>query len=211
MDFKEAFVRSNRSERDYRVAPENRHPIPVEDCYAALIWLHSQAKDLGVDNSRITIVGLSAGGGLAAGVSLMARDRGLNPPIAKQILECPMLDDRNTVADPKLMPFVSWSWDDNWTGWNALLGGEPGSDSVSEYAAPARAGNLTGLPETYIDVGTLDVFAKEDEAFARRLEEAGVRVEWHLYGGVPHGFEFRGRQSKIVHQAQVNRRAAIQS
>ena len=193
------------------MAPEVHHPTPVEDCYAALVWLHSQAKDLGIDNARISVVGLSAGGGLAAGVSLMARDRGLNPPIVKQILQCPMLDDRNTEADAKLAPFITWSWDDNWTGWNALLGERAGSSSTSAYAAPARAENLGGLPSTYIDVGTLDIFAKEDERYAERLREAGVQVEWHLYQGVPHGFEFRGRQSEITQRAQSNRRAAIQS
>lgn len=141
----------------------------------------------------------------------MARDRGLNPPIAKQIILCPMLDDRNTEVDAELAPFVSWSWDDNWTGWNALLGERAGSSSVSAYAAPARAENLGGLPSTFIDVGSLDIFAKEDERYALRLREAGVQVEWHLYQGVPHGFEFRGRQSEIVQRAQLNRRAAIRS
>lgn len=140
----------------------------------------------------------------------MARDRGLNPPIAKQILQTPMLDDQNTESDAAMAPFVTWSWDDNWTGWNALLGEKAGSSSVSPYTAAARAENLGGLPPTYIDVGTLDIFAKEDERFASRLREAGVEVEWHLYQGVPHGFEFRGRQSKIVHETQSNRRAAIQ-
>ena len=141
----------------------------------------------------------------------MARDRGLNPPIAKQILLCPMLDDRNTETDAALAPFVTWSWDDNWTGWNALLGGRAGSSSVSAYAAPARAEDLGGLPSVYIDVGTLDIFAKEAERFALRLRESGVEVEWHLYQGVPHGFEFRGRQSRMAQRARSNRLTAIQS
>jgi acetyl esterase/lipase len=93
------------------VAPEVQHPIPVEDCYSALLWLHSNAKSLGIDASRISLVGLSAGGGLAAAVSLMARDRGLIPPIAKQILLCPMLDDRNTEANAELLPFTTWTWE----------------------------------------------------------------------------------------------------
>jgi acetyl esterase/lipase len=141
----------------------------------------------------------------------MARDRGLYPPVAKQILLCPMLDDRNLEADPALEPFIFWTWDDNWTGWNALLQGQAGSKSVSAYAAPARAENLDGLPPTYIDVGTLDIFAKEDEDFASRLREAGVQVEWHLYQGVPHGFEFQGRQSKMHQRALSNRRGAIKN
>jgi acetyl esterase/lipase len=131
-----------------------------------------------------------------------------------------MLDDRNiyppepsstSSTDADLAPFVTWSCDDNWTGWNALLGSKAGSQDVSPYAAPARAENLSNLPETYIDVGTLDIFAKEDQLFAERLREAGVRVEWHLYQGVPHGFEFRGRQARIVSKAYENRRAAVRN
>ncbi|KAF2035222.1 hypothetical protein EK21DRAFT_107348 [Setomelanomma holmii] len=196
---------------NYRLAPESPDPIPVRDCYAALVWLHLNAAELGIDNSRIGVVGLSAGGGLAAGVCLMARDRGLNPPIAKQILLCPMLDDRNIDVDSDLAPFATWTWDDNWTGWTALLGERKGTDAVSAYAAPARAESLAGLPSTYIDVGTVDIFAKEDEEYAERLREAGVQVEWQLYGGVPHGFEFRGRQSDIKKIADANRRAAVMS
>ncbi|KAF2709145.1 alpha/beta hydrolase [Pleomassaria siparia CBS 279.74] len=199
---------------NYRVAPEAPHPTPVEDCYAALLWLHSQGKALGIDNSRIAVAGLSAGGGLAAAVCLLARDRGLidNPPIAKQVLLEPMLDDRNIEpGDEALAPFATWTWDDNWTGWNALLENRAGLGDISAYAAPARARNLEELPPTYIDVGTLDIFAKEDEDYALRLKNAGVEVEWHLYQGVPHGFELRGRQSVIVKQAYKNRRAAVQS
>ncbi|KAF2640007.1 hypothetical protein P280DRAFT_362284, partial [Massarina eburnea CBS 473.64] len=198
---------------DYRVAPESPHPIPVSDCYDALTWLHSHARDFGIDNSRISVRGLSAGGGLAAGVCLMARDGGLQPPIAKQILECPMLDDRNTEPSPSDplsdSGLVTWSWDDNWTGWKALLGEGVGGKRVDVYAAPARAENLGGLPDTYVDVGTLDIFARECEQYVERLREAGVKVEWHLYKGVPHGFEFRGMQSEIAKRAAANRRAAI--
>ncbi|KAF2105308.1 Alpha/Beta hydrolase protein [Lophiotrema nucula] len=196
---------------DYRVAPEARHPTPVEDCYAALKWLYSEAASLGFDKSRIAVAGLSAGGGLAAAVALLARDRRLDPPLAKQILLEPMLDDRNTKEDPELMPFVTWSWDDNWTGWDALLGDEAGSSSVSAYAAPARVQDLSGLPSTYIDVGMLDIFAKEDELYAVRLRNAGVDVEWHLYQGVPHGFELRGQGSAILRKALLNRQSALRS
>jgi acetyl esterase/lipase len=196
---------------DYRLAPEARYPIPAEDCYAALKWLHAEAEALGIDKSRIAVAGLSAGGGLAAAVALMARDRGLNPPLAKQILLEPMLDDRTTEEDPELAPFITWSWDDNWTGWNALLGSEPGMGKVSAYAAPARAQDLNGLPSTYIDVGDLDIFAREDEEYAEKLRDAGVAVEWHLYQGVPHGFELRAHGSKVLQRATRNRQAALRS
>lgn len=195
----------------YRLAPENRHPTPVEDCYGALIWLSTHAQEVGIDPARVGIAGLSAGGGLAAGVALLARDRGLYPPVAKQILLCPMLDDRNIVTDLNLLPLMTWSWDDNWTGWNALLGSEPGSNMVSPYAAPARAVDLKGLPSTYIDVGSLDIFADENRMYVERLRTAGVEVEWHLYDGVPHGFELRGVGSRVVKQAHSNRRAALRS
>lgn len=138
----------------------------------------------------------------------MARDRGLNPPIARQILLTPMLDDRNTETDAELLPFTTWTWDDNWTGWNALLEGKAGSSEVSAYAAPARAGDLKGLPPTYVDIGSLDIFATEAKVLVERLREAGIEVEWHLYEGVPHGFEFRGRQSEIHKRARANRCAA---
>lgn len=194
------------------MAPEVTHPTPAEDCYAALLWLYKEATRLGIDNSRIAVVGLSAGGGLAAAVALMARDRGLKPPLAKQILLSPMLDDHNLEStDDELAPFSTWSWDDNWTGWNALLKNKAGSEGVSPYAAPARAESLINLPSAYIDVGTLDIFAKENEEYASRLKKEGVQVEWHLYKGVPHGFEFRGRLSKIHQEAQSNRHKAMRS
>lgn len=168
------------------------------------------AKELGVDPTRIGVAGLSAGGGLAAGVALLARDRGLHPPIAKQILLCPMLDDRNTRTDEALLPLVTWSWDDNWTGWNALLAGVQGSSSVFQYAAPSRAESLQNLPPAYIDVGSLDIFLEENKVYADRLKEAGVNVEYHMYNGVPHGFEFRAEGTEVLSRTLSNRHKAIQ-
>jgi len=137
---------------DYRIAPGHPHPTPVEDCYAALVWLAEQADMLGVDPARLAVMGDSAGGGLSAGVSLLARDRG-GPAIAQQVLIFPKLDDRTTTPDRQLLPFLTWSYDDNITGWGALLGDSAGGDAVSPYAAPARAKDLAGLPDTYTDVG----------------------------------------------------------
>ncbi|OAG00550.1 alpha/beta-hydrolase [Paraphaeosphaeria sporulosa] len=131
---------------DYRLASEARHPVPVEDCYSALVWLHAQAQHLRIDAARIAVAGLSAGGGLAAAVAIIARDRKLQPPLAKQILLEPMLDDRNIVPNSELAPFVTWDWDDNWTGWNALLGDRTGSEDVEAAAAPARLQDFRGLP-----------------------------------------------------------------
>ena len=168
------------------MAPEHPDPTPVTDCYAALRWLADNAATLDISPDRITVMGDSAGGGLAAGVTLMARDRG-GPAIAQQILIYPMLDDRTTTPDPALVPSLTWTYDDNVTGWGALLGGGP--QHVSPYAAPARAQDLTNLPPTFIDVGDLDIFRDEDIAYAQRLIEAGVPTELHLYPGCPHAFE----------------------
>ena len=137
---------------DYRLAPEHPYPVPVEDAYAALAWLHAHAADLGVDPARIGVFGDSAGGGLAAAVSILARDR-KGPAIARQILVMPMLDDRTLTPDPQLAPFVVWSWDDNRTGWQALLGDAVGGPDTPAYAAPARVADPAGLPPAYIEAG----------------------------------------------------------
>ena len=195
---------------DYRVAPEHPHPTPVEDCYTALEWLAGAATEFGFDPSRLAVMGDSAGGGLAAGVCLMARDRG-GPSIAQQLLIYPMLDDRPSAPDPALLPFLTWSYDDNLTGWGALLGDKAGGDDVSPYAAPARAADLAGLPDTYIDVGDLDIFRDEDIAYARRLSEAGVPTEFHLQPGCPHAFEVLARGADVATRALNDRVRRLQS
>lgn len=174
---------------DYRLAPETPHPGPVEDCYAALKWLHANAASLGVDPARIAIGGESAGGGLAAALALLARDRG-EVPVAFQLLIYPMLDDRTAAAEPH--PYTGeyvWTPPANLFGWAALLGHEPGIDGVSPYAAAARADSLAGLPPAYISVGALDLFLDENLDYARRLARDGVPVEMHLYPGAFHGFD----------------------
>ena len=145
-------------------------------------------------------MGDSAGGCLAAGVALLARDRS-GPALAQQLLIFPMLDDRNIEPDPQLLPFLTWTYDDNATGWGALLGEKAGSAEVSPYAAPARAQDLSGLPAAYIDVGDLDIFRDEDLLYARRLMAAGVPTEFHLHPGCPHLFE------AFAPAADVSRRA----
>ncbi|HEX4179395.1 MAG TPA: alpha/beta hydrolase [Caulobacteraceae bacterium] len=176
---------------DYRLAPETSHPGPVEDCYAALAWLHAKAEDLGVDRARIAVTGESAGGGLAAGLVLLARDRG-EIPVAFQHLIFPMLDDR-TAVKPDPSPHVGqfiWTREANRFGWAALLGQDPGGPDISPYAAAARADDLSGLPPTFMICGALDLFVEEDMDYARRLIRAGVPTELHIYPGAPHGFMF---------------------
>jgi acetyl esterase/lipase len=189
---------------DYRLAPEHPDPTPVEDVYAGLRWLHDHADGLGVDPARIAVMGDSAGGGLAAGVTLLARDRG-GPAVARQILIFPMLDDRTTTPDPELVPFVTWNYEDNATGWAALLGDRAGGPDVSPYAAAARAADLSGLPPTYLEVGQLDIFRDEDLDYARRLGAAGVDVEFHLHPGVPHEFETFAWDTDVARRAVADR------
>jgi acetyl esterase/lipase len=189
---------------DYRLAPEHPDPTPVEDCLVALRWLAEHAADLGVDPDRITVMGDSAGGGLAAGVALLARDRG-GPAIARQILIYPMLDDRTLAADPNLAPFATWTYDDNITGWGALLGDSAGGEGTSPYAAPARAGDLTGLPPAYIEVGELDIFRAEDIAYAARLAAAGTSVELHVHPGGIHGYDLFAPDSDLTRRAIADR------
>jgi len=176
---------------DYRLAPETRFPGPLEDCYAALKFLHEHAAELGVDRTRIAVSGDSAGGGLAAALALLARDRG-EVKLVFQHLIYPMLDDRTCVGDlpnPYAGEFL-WTRHHNIFGWVSLLGAAPGSDGVSPYAAAARAQDLSGLPPAYISVGALDLFLEEDTTYARRLLRAGVAVELHVYPGAYHGFDF---------------------
>jgi len=175
---------------DYRLAPETPFPGPVEDCYAALTWLHTHAAEWGVDPGRIAIGGASAGGGLAASLGLLARDRGAIP-LAFQLLIYPMLDDRTVNAtDPH--PYTGefiWTPESNRFGWTALLGEEPGGADVSPYAAAARVARLAGLPPTYLGVGALDLLMEEDLEYARRLIREGVPTELHVYPGAFHGFD----------------------
>jgi acetyl esterase/lipase len=174
---------------EYRLAPENPYPAPIEDCYAALCWTWERAGEIGIDPGRIAIGGSSAGGGLAAGLALLARDRG-EVPVAFQWLIYPMLDDRNvTPSSHAITDSRVWNRDSNLHGWRAYLGVEPGSEGVSFYASPARAGDLSGLPPAYIQVGSRDLFLDEDMIYAQRLLQAGVPVELHVYPGVFHGSE----------------------
>ena len=175
---------------EYRLAPETRFPGAIEDCYAALTWLFAQAPSLGLDSARIGVMGESAGGGLAAALALLARDRGEHK-LKFQHLIYPMLDDRTCVAQephPYAGEFL-WTPRNNAFGWSALLGVAPGSDNVSPYASAARAADLSGLPPTFISTGALDLFLEEDMEYARRLTRAGVSVELHVYPGAYHAFD----------------------
>ncbi|KAL4861701.1 hypothetical protein BDV12DRAFT_203755 [Aspergillus spectabilis] len=174
---------------EYRLAPEHPDPAPVEDCYAGLIWMMDNAKNIGVDASRLLLYGVSAGGGLAAGVALLARDRD-GPRLAGQILSCPMLDDRNdSVSAHQFVGQGIWDREMNMQGWSALLGERQGTKNVSIYAAPARATNLSRLAPTFIDVGSAETFREEDLEFAQKLWRDGVQCELHVWPGGFHIFD----------------------
>jgi acetyl esterase/lipase len=171
---------------EYRLAPETPYPGPLEDCFAALRHLVDHAEDLGIDPTRVTIGGASAGGGLAAGLALLARDRGI--ALVHQHLIYPMLDDRlSTPSSGWTVPV--WTREMNDFGWRAYLGTLFGTSDVPPYAAASRATDLAGLPPAFVHVGTLDGFLHEDIDYAQRLLAAGVSTELHVYPGAPHGFD----------------------
>lgn len=173
---------------EYRLSPEHPGTAAGEDCYAGLLWLAENAADLGVDPERILVSGASAGGGLSAAVALMARDRN-GPRLAGQLLNCPMLDDRNeTVSARQYDGIGAWDRNNNDTAWDAILGSDRFTDAVSPYAAPARATDLSRLPPAYIEVGAAEVFRDESVAYASRIWAAGGQAELHVWSGAYHGF-----------------------
>ncbi len=194
---------------DYRLAPEHPHPAPIEDCYAALAWMHGEAEGLGIDTARIAVMGESAGGGLAAALALLARDRG-EYALAYQLLVYPMLDDRTCTQGPgngHVGEFI-WTNISNRFGWGSLLGREPGGADAPAYAAAARHEDLAGLPSTFLAIGGLDLFLEENLDYAQRLMRAGVPVELHVYPGAFHAFPL-AEQARVARQFQRDVEAAL--
>ncbi|MDX3854955.1 alpha/beta hydrolase [Streptomyces sp. AK02-01A] len=190
---------------DYRLAPEATGTTLVEDCYQGLLWISEHADDLGIDPARIIVAGASAGGGLAAGVALMARDLG-TPAVAAQMLICPMLDHRNITTSSRQYsgtPGV-WTREMNEFGWRSVLGGRT-DEQVSGYISPAVADDLSGLPTTYIDAGSAEVFRDEDIAYAGRIWAAGGQAELHVWAGGFHGFDALYPQARISAGARRTR------
>jgi acetyl esterase/lipase len=194
---------------DYRLAPESNGTMLAEDVFAGIAWLAAHASEMGIDPQRIAVMGDSGGGGPAAGAAIIARDRHL--ALARQILIYPALDDRNVVPDSLLEPFSAWMYSLNFTGWNALLGGSLGSDTVSPISAPARLMDFGGLAPAYIEVGELDIFRDESIAYAQRLAKAGVPIELHVYTGAPHGYDRIAPGSKLTKRAITDRIQSLQS
>jgi acetyl esterase/lipase len=190
---------------EWRRAPEDPYPAAVHDGYAALRWMSASA---GLDPTRLVIGGASSGGGVAAGVALLARDRG-DVSLAGQVLVYPMLDDREVtpssreVRDPRL-----WNLESNRLGWAAYLSGIDGRE-VPAYAAPARATDVAGLPPTWLATGELDLFRDEDIAYASRLLAAGVPTELHVYPGVVHGFDLFAPHAAVTRRYRRERDEAL--
>jgi len=188
---------------EYRLAPEQPFPVPLHDCYDALVWLAQQPD---VDSTRIVVGGASAGGGLAAALALLAHERG-ELRLAFQLLSYPMLDDRTANRfDVDERNLRLWNVKANRFGWESYLGQPPGGAGVSGLAAPARFDDLSQLPPAWIGVGTLDLFRDEDVAYADRLRAAGVACELDLVEGAFHGFDLvrpKAGVSQAFRSAQV--------
>jgi acetyl esterase/lipase len=190
---------------EYRLAPEHPFPAAVEDCYAGLLWMASHAGEIGLDPDRLIVAGTSAGGGLAASMALLARDRG-GPALIGQLLMCPMLDDRAvTPSSSELTGEGVWDQISNQTGWTALLGEAVGGPDVSPYAAPARAEDLSGLPPAFVDVGSVETFRDEDIDYAARLWRCGGQAELHVWPGGFHGFDAFAPDATLSRAARAAR------
>jgi triacylglycerol lipase len=176
---------------EYRLSPETPFPGPQEDGYAALAWVNEHAETLGIDSTRILVMGESAGGGLAAALAHMVRDRG-EYRLAGQLLIYPMLDYRTGSGqcrwnNPNTGEFI-WTRSHNQIGWQSLRGSYRADDQRVAWFSPALAENMAGLPPTFIAVGGIDLFVDENLDYARRLNTAGIPTTFHLYPGVPHAF-----------------------
>jgi acetyl esterase/lipase len=204
---------------DYRLAPEATGTTLVDDCYRGLLWVAEHAPALGIDPDRIVVAGASAGGGLAAGVTLLARDLG-TPVIAAQMLICPMLDHRNNSTSSRQYSGVPgvWTGEMNAFGWRCVLDGLTGTEAsstgagisstgaeVSPYVSPALAGSLAGLPTTYLDTGSAEVFRDEGTDYAGRIWAAGGQAELHVWAGGFHGFDALYPQARISATARRTR------
>ena len=183
---------------DYRLAPENPYPAAIDDCYEAWLWFIERAPSLGINPSRLIIAGQSGGGCLAASLCQRIIDSGGVQPIA-QLLHCPMLDDR-TAGNRELdsINHLIWNNVNNRVGWSSYLGCDAGSDNVPENSVPARRQDLTGLPPTWLGIGSLDLFHDECMTYVERLKQCGVKTIVDVVPDAQHGFELVGEDTELV-------------
>lgn len=196
---------------EYRLAPEHPYPAGVEDNYAATVWAAEHAEELGGDPARLIVMGGSAGGGFAAAVSLMARDRG-GPRIAGQLLLCPMIDNTNTtVSSWQYDGLGTWQREANLLAWRSVLGDDlAASLDAPAYAAPSRAEHLGGLPPAFIEVGSAEHFRDEDVEYASRIWATGGEAELHVWSGGCHGFDMYAPESELTRAALASRDSWLQ-
>lgn len=194
---------------DYRLAPKHPFPAGLEDCYSTLKWIVSNAQQLGIDNKRIAVGGGSAGAGLAASLAQFTYDQN-EIKLIFQLLVYPMLDDRTVLrTDIDDSNNITWNQKSNQFGWESYLGKKCGDEDMPEYSVAARRKNLSGLPTTWIGVGTLDIFYDEDMAYAQRLKEAGVQCEAYEVFGAFHGFDVFDSQIPIVQDFKKSQITAL--
>ncbi len=188
---------------EYRLAPEHPFPAALFDCFAALKWLHNGAETLGVKPEKIVVFGESAGGGLAAGLALYARDHS-DIEIAQQILLYPMLDYRNTaLASEDQADTVIWSRKNNAFAWNAYMS-EAVDDSMLAYASPSYAHNWHKLPATYVCVGDIDLFYAENCKYVEQLRAAAIDVDIDVYPAAYHAFQVAAPDATVSKQCSQN-------
>jgi acetyl esterase/lipase len=196
---------------DYRLAPKYPFPAGLEDCYTTLKWIVSHAQQLGIDDKRIAIGGGSAGAGLAASLAQYANDQN-EIKIIFQLLIYPMLDDRTVLrTDIDDSNNITWNQKSNKFGWESYLGKKCGDENMPEYSVPARRKNLSGLPTTWIGVGTLDIFYDENMAYAQKLKEAGVPCETCVVSGAFHGFDVFDPQIPVVQEFRKSQITALKN
>jgi acetyl esterase/lipase len=194
---------------EYRLAPEHPYPAALEDCYAVTKWLAQEGRTRGIDPARVAVGGGSAGGGLAAGLALLARDRG-EVRLRYQLLVYPAINDRNIAQVGEGLPENPfWSRENVLRSWRAYLAKLEGSDAVPIYAAPARARDLSGLAPAFIAAAGVDVFRPDALDYAERLTAAGVDVELHLYPGAFHAFDAFAPMSRLAQQYVADRNRAL--
>lgn len=194
---------------DYRRAPKYPFPAGLDDGYSALMWVSSHSQQLGVDAKRIAIGGRSAGGGLAAALVQLAHDRQEFKPVF-QMLVYPMLDDRTVLrTDIDDSCNVTWTQQSNRFGWESYLGKSCGAEDTPAYSVPARREDLSGLPPTWIGVGSLDIFHDESVAYSQRLTECGIGCELEIVPGAFHGFDVLDLQVPIVKDFRKSQISAL--
>lgn len=187
---------------DYRLAPDHRYPAAVEDAHLALRWLRDHAADLGVREDQLAVGGESAGGGLTAALTLLARDRG-EVAVAFQMPLYPMIDDREITPSSRDNHAPVWDTAANRFGWRAYLGDRVGTEAVPPYAAPARATDLAGLPPTLTYVGDLEPFRDETVAYVAALRAAGVPVAFREFARCCHGFDAVAPNAAVSREARA--------